>query len=199
LVLHTQSKRTLEDVEKSDKADQDARYYLHLADLTLRESLKNLQIEESLHNLTRMVGLALKAVRVSIVRCDQGARTGNVLGSSDLRIVRNLNLDLNKYPEILYVLQSQKLLALDNLAKDISMAFVTRQNKSIHFNSMVVAPIRLNSNDVWGVLSARMPENKTSLSDSEIRFVQLVSHVVGLTLLKDRSIAALSPEAKKSA
>ncbi len=204
LVLHIQKKRALENLEgESGKPDPGDAFYLHLTDLTLREGLKNLQIDETLYNLTRMVAMALKAVRVSIVRCEAETRSGDVLGSSDLRHVRQLALDLNKYPEILYVLRSKKLLALDNLATDPAMAFVTRQNKSISFNSMIVAPISLNQNEPWGVLSARMPENKTSLTDSEIRFAQLVSHVVGLSLLKDRSLAQAGTQSgrphKKSA
>lgn len=200
LVLHTQKKRTLEDLQsQGEKPNPDAPFYLHLTDLTLREALKNLQIEETLHNLTRMVAMALKAVRVSIAQCDPETRSGNVVGSSDLRHIRDLTLDLNKYPEILYVLQSQKLLALDNIATDHAMAFVAKQNKSINFNSMIVAPVFMNHNEPWGVLSARMPDNKTRLTDSEIRFVQLVSHVVGMSLLKGRELAQLGLTPKKSA
>ncbi|MCM2280728.1 MAG: response regulator [Bdellovibrionaceae bacterium] len=200
LVLHTQKKRTLLDVDDSaHKANPNADYFLHLTDLTLQESLKNLRLEETLHNLTRMVSLALNAVRVSIVQCDVEARSGQVLGSSDLRHIRQLELDLNKYPEILYVLQSKQLLALDNLATDPQMAFVARQNKSIHFNSMIVAPLSINQHEPWGVLSARMNEAKASLSDAEIRFVQLVSHVVSLALLKDRSQAQAGHPHKKTA
>lgn len=200
LVLHTQKKRTLEDVDaQAPKSEPDAKYFLHLTDLILREAQKNLQIEETLHNLTRMVAMALKAVRVSIVQCDGENRSGHVLASSDLRQIRQLSLDLNKYPEILYTLNSKKLLALDNLATDPTMSFVTRQNKSIQFNSMIVAPIHIRQNETWGVLSARMSDSKKSLSDAEIRFVQLVAHTVGLTLAKDRGLSKSTKDSKKSA
>jgi len=202
LVLHTQKKREIENLESASAAkskSDEALHFMHLTDLVLREALKNLQLDETLFNLTRMVSMALKAVRVSVVACDGETRTGNVLGSSDLRQIGDLTLDLNKYPEILYVLNTQKTLALDNLLKDPTMASVAKQNKSINFNSMVVAPVRFNSHAIWGVLSVRMSENNESMSDAEIRFVQLVSHVVGLSILKDRTNQSASRQVKKSA
>ena len=189
LVLHKQTKRTVKEPAPTEATSDQTAYYLHLTDLTLREALKNVAIDEVLFNMTRMVSLAAKAVRVSIVKCDYEARVGNVLASSDLRHVRDLNLDLGKYPEILYALKTGKLLAIENLAKDPAMAFVAKQNKSIQFNSMIVSPIFLGGANPWGVLSARMSDTKIELSDSEIRFVQLVSHVIGLSLLKDRGAA----------
>ncbi len=187
LVLHKQKKRTIEEPQAAT-ADE-AAYFLHLTDLTLREALKNTSLDETLFDLTRMVSMAAKAVRVSVVKCDFDNRKGDVLASSDLRYVKNLQLDLAKYPEILWALKSGKILALENLAGDPAMAFVAKQNKSIQFNSMIVAPIFLGGTQPWGVISARMNETKIKLSDSEIRFVQLVSHVIGLALLKDRNAA----------
>lgn len=184
LVLHKQKKKVL--AEPTASTSSEASYFLHLTDLTLREALKNTSIDETLFDLTRMVALAAKAVRVSIVKCDAENRRGDVLASSDLRHVKNLTLDLGKYPEILYTLKSGKILALENLAKDPAMAFVAKTNKSVQFNSMIVSPIFIGGNQPWGVLSARMNDTKIELSDSEIRFVQLVSHVIGLALLKDR-------------
>lgn len=199
LVLHGQAKHQLPQVKPEAAPDNDnALYYLHLTDLTLREALKNVPITETLHNLTGMVSLAMKAVRVSLVRCNFDERKGHVLASSDKRGIGGLELDLNKYPEILYVLRNDCMLALDNLAADPAMAFVARLNKSIHFNSLIVCPVRMDG-ERWGVLSVRLPASKTTLTDSEIRYAQLVAHVAGLVLRADPAARSNQPPIPRSA
>ncbi len=193
LVLHSQKKRSVEDMGevRSASQDSDSNYYLHLTDLIVRETLKPAVLNETLYNLTRMISLAFKAVRVSVVHCDTGQSLGFVCGSSDLREINNLPIDLTKYPELIYVMTSGKVLALDNLEKDPLMATVARQHKSITFNSLVVTPIFYPApNDIWGVLSVRMPDSKSTLQDTEIRFLQLVGRVISMTLFKNPAAAA---------
>jgi CheY-like chemotaxis protein len=191
LVIHIQEKRQLQEFAERQNADYDAaQYIVHLTDLTLREALKGTPADECLFNIVKMVAMALKAVRVSVVKCDDQARRGLVLASSDKRDIGALPIDLGKYPELTYVLRSEKLLALDNLATDPTMHFVTRKDKQISFNSMIVAPIRIG-NEVWGTLSIRMPESKKRLQEHEIRFAQLVANVAGMVILRDPAVAAL--------
>jgi DNA-binding response OmpR family regulator len=190
LVVHLQEKRKIREFTQRQDADYDAaQYIVHLTDLILREGSKGAPVEDTLHNATKMVAMALKAVRVSVIKCDAESRRGLVLASSDKRDIGALALELGKYPEVMYVLRTNVLLALDNLATDPTMHFVTRQDKQISFNSMVVAPIHIGS-DVWGVLSVRMPESRQHLKEHEIRFAQLVAHVAGLILLRDPALAA---------
>jgi GAF domain-containing protein len=77
-------------------------------------------------------------------------------------------------------------LALDNLKADPTMAAISSLNKSISFNAIIVCPIRIG-NEVWGVLSVRLPESKKSLSDFEIRFVQLTANVIGGVIARQPS------------
>ena len=53
--------------------------------------------------------------------------------------------------------------------------------KNVMFNSMIVCPVRRNG-QTFGVLSLRMPKEKETISDNEIRFVEIVGHVVSLLL-----------------
>jgi GAF domain-containing protein len=112
-----------------------------------------------------------------------------VIASSDKRDIAQLEINLGKYPEVMYVLRSEKLLALDNLATDPTMRFVTAKDKSIIFNSMLVAPIRIGT-QVWGVFSIRMGTIKERLSEQEIRFAQMAGNIAGLVAARDPAIAA---------
>jgi CheY-like chemotaxis protein len=196
IILYLQPKREVTEFQAKSAADfEGALFYLHLTDLLLREANKGLPVPGSLHNLSGLLGVTLKAVRVSIVHCDVEARKGRVMASSDKRSINGLEIDLNRYPEIQYVLTNEKLLAVDNLAADPTMHFVTLLEKSINFNSMVVAPIRIKG-DLWGVLSARMPESKKKLNEFEIRFCQLAAHVVGMVLQRDLAYSFITEKSE---
>jgi len=198
LVLHMQPKRQLSEAKAGDTSiSGTAIHYMHLTELLLREGLKLHPLPETLYRLTGMLSLALGAVRVSIVEADLTKEQGVVRGSSDKRDIDGLKLDLGKYPEIIFVLRSEKTLALDNLKNDPTMAVVAEQTKSIQFNAIIVCPIRF-AGQTWGVLSARLPESKQTLSDFEIRFAQLTAHVAANSIVRGLPSAVLSVPGKGS-
>ena len=162
-----------------------AQYFIHLTDLTIREALKGAPVEEALFHLVGMVGFSFGAVRTSLIRCEAESNHGIVVASNDKRNIDRLAIELRKYPEVQFVLNSEKLLALDNLGQDTTMQFVSRLNKSIAFNSMILAPIRV-AGRTWGVLSMRMPESRQqAFSTFELRYAQLAANVMGMVLLRD--------------
>jgi DNA-binding response OmpR family regulator len=190
LVLHMQPKQEVQEFrEKIEDNVDNALFYMHLTDLTLRESLKAQDVRDTLHNLTALMSLSLKAVRVSVIRTDRETRKGFVIASSDRRDIGGLTIDLNKYPEINYVQSTEKALAVDNMMADPTLHFVAKISKQIHFNAMLVAPIRVHG-QAWGVLSVRMPETKERLNEFEIRWNQLVAHVVALVISRDPELSA---------
>jgi len=197
LILHMQVKRQIGESRSSDNTDSGrALHFMHLTELLLREGLKLAPQSESLFNLVGMLSLATDAVRVSVIEADlsrlgQESSTpqgfpGFVRASHDKRDIDGLVIDLEKYPEVVFALRSEKTLALDNLKADPTMAAISSLNKSISFNAIIVCPIRIGS-DVWGVLSVRLPETKKSLSDFEIRFVQLTANVIGSVIARQPS------------
>jgi GAF domain-containing protein len=119
-------------------------------------------------------------VRCNIVHCvDQ--RVGYVVTSNDDRKATGIQLDLYKYPEVLHVLNTQSLVAIENIDHSLELRGVREKVKDISFNSMIVCPISRHGQP-FGVLSLRMPPEKETVSDNEIRFVEIVSQVVSLVL-----------------
>ncbi len=181
LVFHSRSYRQLKDISSKDFSTVDeASLMLHLTDLVMRLAIGTNSMEEILYNLTRMVSMKVDGVRCSIIHCvDQ--IVGYVVTSNDDRGASGIQLDLYKYPEVLHVLNTQTLIAIENLEESLELRSIREKVKDISFNSMVVCPItRLNK--PFGVLSLRMPPEKLTVSDNEIRFVEIVSHVMSLVL-----------------
>lgn len=181
LIFHARSYRGLKDISAKDYTRIDeSSLMLHLTDLVLRQALGNTPLEDILFNLTRMVSLKVDGVRCNIIHClDQ--KRGVVVTSNDDRKASGISLDLYKYPEVLHVVNTGTLIAIENLEDSNELRFVREKVKDISFNSMVVCPISRHGRP-FGVMSLRMPPEKQTVSDNEIRFVEIVSHVVSLVM-----------------
>lgn len=181
LVFHSRSYKKLKDLSAKEFTQVDeASLMLHLTDLVLRQALSAPSLEDILFNLARMVSMKVDGVRCSIINChDQ--QTGFVVTSNDDRSAAGIQLDLYKYPEVLHVLNTQSLIAIENLQDSSELRHVADRVKDISFNSMIVCPVS-RSGVPFGVLSLRMPPEKQTVTDNEIRFVEIVSHVVSLVL-----------------
>jgi DNA-binding response OmpR family regulator len=181
LVFHSRSYKKLKEISAKDFTRVDeASLMLHLTDLVLRQSLSSPSLEDVLFNLTRMVSMKVDGVRCSIINVlDQ--QVGYVVTSNDNRSASGIQLDLYKYPEVLHVLNTQSLIAIENLQESSELRHVAEKVKDITFNSMIVCPISRGGKP-FGVLSLRMPPEKQTVTDNEIRFVEIVSHVVSLVL-----------------
>ncbi len=181
LVFHSRSYRHLNEVvAKEPAALNESSVMLHLTDLVLRQALGGGALAEVLFNLTRMVSMKVDGVRCNIVHCvDQ--RVGYVVTSNDDRGAAGIQLDLYKYPEILHVMNTKTLIAIENLDESAELRNVRESVKDISFNSMIVCPIARKGH-AFGTLSLRMPPEKQTVTDNEIRFVEIVSQVVSLVL-----------------
>lgn len=181
LIFHARGHRSLKELSSKDYTRIDeSSLMLHLTDLVLRQALGANPLEDILFNLTRMVSLKVDGVRCNIVHClDQ--KQGVVVTSNDDRKASGIQLDLYKYPEVLHVLNTGSLIAIENLNDSPELRNVRERVKDISFNSMIVCPISRHGRP-FGVMSLRMPPEKETVSDNEIRFVEIVSHVVSLVM-----------------
>lgn len=181
LIFHSRSYRGLKDISAKDYTRIDeSSLMLHLTDLVLRQALGNTPLADILFNLTRMVSMKVDGVRCNLIHClDQ--RSGVVVTSNDDRKASGIQLDLYKYPEVLHVLNTGSLIAIENLEESTELRHVREKVKDISFNSMVVCPVSRHGRP-FGVMSLRMPPEKQTVSDNEIRFVEIVSHVISLVM-----------------
>ncbi|HMN69929.1 MAG TPA: response regulator [Bdellovibrionales bacterium] len=182
LIFHSRGYRQVGDTIAKDQAHRvdEASFMLHLTDLVLRQALGGANLADTLFNLTRMVSMKVAGVRCSVIHClDQ--INGIVVTSNDNRSATGIQLDLYKYPEVLHVLNTRSLVAVENMEASLELKHVLENVKDIAFNSMIVCPVTRHGHP-FGVLSLRMPPEKHTVSDNEIRFVEIVAHVISLVL-----------------
>jgi len=181
LIFHSRNYRGLADVtaQELSKFDESG-LMLHLTDLVLRQALGSGTLENTLYNLTRMVNLKVDGVRCSIIECiDQ--KLGRVVTSNDDRTASGIQLDLYKYPEVVHVMNTNTLIAIENLDDSPELKHIKDHLSNILFNSMIVCPVSRRG-EQFGVLSLRLPPEKVTITDNEIRFVEIVAHVVSLVM-----------------
>jgi DNA-binding response OmpR family regulator len=180
LIFHTRNYRGLADLNKESNKFDESGMMLHLTDLFLRQALGGGHLDDILFNLTRMLTMKVDGVRCSIVHClDQ--HVGLVVTSNDDRSASGIQLDLYKYPEILHVLNTGNLIAIENIDESAELRHIKDAMTTVQFNSMVVCPLTRRG-ETFGVISLRMPPEKTKITDNEIRFVEIASHVISLVL-----------------
>ncbi|MGE0761762.1 MAG: response regulator [Bdellovibrionales bacterium] len=181
LVFHCRTYRHLTDLTRQEYSSVDeASLMLHLTDLVLRQAITGDSIPNILFNLTRMVALKVAGVRCSVIHVlDQ--TTGVVVVSNDDKGATGIELDLNKYPEVVNVINTGVMIAIENIENSPELKLIKGQLRDIMFNSMIVCPIS-RFQKPFGVISLRMPAEKVQISDNEMRFVEIVSHVVSLVL-----------------
>jgi DNA-binding response OmpR family regulator len=182
LIFHIQNKRELLPENKAETPKlEGADIYLHLMDIVLREAMSGRQPQEIHFNLIKMIAITLKAVRCSMVKISEDLQAGEVQASSDDKSIKGLKLDMNKYPEMVHVMNTGKAVVIEDLEYDPMLAQIKNLVKGISFNSMIVSPVRRNG-DMYGVISARMAKEHSKFNERDIRFVTLVSQVLSLYL-----------------
>lgn len=188
LVYHLRGQKQLGSATERDIAAlEDDALVLHLTDLVLKQALAKAPLSEILHNLTTMVAIRMDGVRCSIVHV-VAPQKGVVVASNDDKNACGIELDLNKYPEITQVMNFGKIVALENLKTDPHYKSILSQLKDLFFNSLIVCPVQRQGRP-FGVLSVRLPAEKTNLADNEVRFAEIVAHVTSLLLGQGKHMA----------
>ena len=181
LIFHLQNFRQAPTMDTNDfKHSDEASMFLHLTDLVLRQALKGGDLENTLFRLVQMVSLKTKGVRCNICHCVDDDN-GIIVTSNDDRGAAGIKINLNKYPEILHVRNTGRLIAIENIDKNKNLKFIKEQVKTINFNSMIVCPL-FQQGEFFGVLSLRLPKNQNSFTDNEMRFIEITSHVLSMVI-----------------
>jgi GAF domain-containing protein len=71
---------------------------------------------------------------------------------------------------------------IENLDNDPTLNQIKQYFSNITFNSMIVVPIYLGPEHLYGVLVIRMPNNRNTILDEELRFSQIIAQCLSLAI-----------------
>ena len=182
-----------ESLDRLSRRERNAQTVVELTQ-TLASSL---EIRTILHTVVGRVAQLVNVDRCSIVLVGDIQHAGFVVASSDDEHLRDLPIDLRRYPEILHVLRSGDTLVIRDAQDHPLLQSVGDQLSHLSFNSLALVPI-LHENNPHGVIFMRAHGN-VSFGDDELALVRTVANATSIALRNARVLQSLRDETRLSA
>jgi PAS domain S-box-containing protein len=172
-------------VEALAQEKQDARLVLELT----QALASNLDFRGILFTVVQRIAEVARVDRVSIVLVRESGDVGYVVAASDDEQLRELPIDLAKYPEIQQVLSSRETLVISDVAKHPLLEIVRHEGHKSAFSSLAILPI-LYEGRPMGVLFLRAKQAFT-FGDRELALCRTVSNAMAIALRNARVMQSL--------
>ncbi len=153
--------------------------------ITVLEILKAISAKRRAHDIlyvfVREIAHAVHMDRCSIVRVWGGERTGHVLASHEDETVSDLEIDLEKYPELTHSLANRERVVVNDMKNDPLTKKFAKDFEDAVVSSLIVIPIVLFDENV-GSLFLRAAREKKTFRPREISFCEIVAEAAANAL-----------------
>jgi two-component system, cell cycle response regulator len=157
-------------------AREDARARGAIADI-LHELTDSLKPDEIYHILSRRVARALNISRCSLVLARPGDVYGTVVAAYENPMLRNLRIELTRYPEIVRALETDRPVIVSDVSSDPLFAEVrgmwAKSGIPVPTQSVVALPFRMRE-EQCGVLYLRTVQGEATLGEDDAQFADTV-------------------------
>ena len=178
-------------VDALARKEQDSRVVLELT----QALASNLDFRGILFTVVQRIADVAKVDRVSIVLVRETGEVGYVVAASDDEQLRDLAIDLTKYPEIQQVLTSREPLLIPDVATHPLLEIVRHEGHKSSFSSLAILPILYESRPM-GVLFLRA-RHAFTFSDREIELCKTVSNAMAIALRNARVMQSLRDQTEQ--
>jgi PAS domain S-box-containing protein len=164
--------------------------------LELTQALaSNLDFRGILFTVVQRIAEVAHVDRVSIVLVREQAEIGYVVAASDDEHLRDLPIDLTKYPEIKTVLSSGEPLVIPDAATHPLLEIVRHDTHARAFASLAILPI-LYEGKPMGVLFLRS-KHKFAFGEHELSLCKTVSNAMAIALRNARVLQSLRDQTQQ--
>jgi len=148
----------------------------HLVDI-LHEVMGDLPTDEIFHLLARRLARALKLSHASVIRATHGARTGIVATAFEQPHLQDLEIDLEKYPEVVAALEGKIPVLIPDLELCTLYAPLRltweREGTQVNIRSVMALPFPLDGEDM-GVFLLRRTRDTPKFEAADVDFASNV-------------------------
>ncbi len=134
-----------------------------------------LDLQEMLYTIVRKIAEIVPVVRCSMIRIDREENTADVVATSENPKIKNIKLDLDKYPEIKEAILTKHAIVVNDIKTDPIMMDVRDIISPLGIKSIIVLPIFYRDTAI-GTLFLRTSRSRRSFTLDEIRFCSTVTN-----------------------
>jgi two-component system cell cycle response regulator len=160
----------------------------------LHEVTDSLKPEEIYHILARRVARALNKSRCSLVLAKPGDVLGTVVAAYENPMLRNLRIQLGRYPEILKALETDQVVIVEDVSSDPLFDEVRgewqRDGIAVQIGSVVALPFRMRG-EQSGVLFLRTARDEAPLTRADAHFADTVIRAAVAAIEKAEDFASI--------
>ncbi|MCP3165190.1 PAS domain S-box protein [Myxococcus sp. QH3KD-4-1] len=175
--LHRAAGRHLER-EGQERGQEDLALLLELT----ADYAETSDVEALLHGVTRRLAEKLDIARATLVMLGRNADEGVIVAASDDPTLKDLRIELSRYPEIREVMRTGRPVVMEEAPTHPLLGDVERRAvaaRGIHAIAALPLPIR---GQVRGVLLLRAAGRRRTFTSREIDFLTTVAHATAVAL-----------------
>lgn len=180
-------------VDRLSRRDQDLRTVLELTQALASSH----GIRDILFVVVQRVAEVARVDRCSIVLTSESTSVGHVVATSDDEQLRDLSIDLQKYPEIREVLDTGRPLVIRDAMRHPLLSVVHENEPAFDFVSVALMPI-LHDHGPLGVIFLRS-RTPAAFDEHEMSLVNTVANATAIALQNARTFQSLRDETQQSA
>ena len=147
----------------------------------LQEISGTLHFVDILATIARKMGETFGLDRASIILSDRGGRTARLVASYEDPTIRNLVIDLARYPEIQRAMETGETVFVADAAKDPTLQHVKGALERRKVRSITVVLIKYRGAAI-GCMFFRTFKEGQSFSENDVRFCQVVAELTAKAL-----------------
>ena len=166
-----------------------------LLDLTAHYA-SALDVAALLHDVTRRLAEELSIDRCSLVLIDEERNLGHIVAASDDRAVRDLRIELSRYPEVREAVRTGRPVVVDDVDSHPLLGEVKEAVAACGIAALAAVPLTVHKKTL-GVLLLRASAG-TRFDAYEISFAWTVAHATAIALRNARMLEGLRGQALKA-
>lgn len=147
----------------------------------LGEISGTLHFVDILQAIARKLGETFGLDRCSIILSDKGGRTARLVASYEDPTIRNLVIDLERYPEIKSAMESGETVFIADAVHDPTLQHVKGALDRRKVRSIAVVPIKYRGAAI-GCIFLRTFKEGFTFNDTDIKFTQTVAELTAKAL-----------------
>lgn len=157
---------------------------------------ESLDVEELLHDVTKRLAAEMDIARASLVVLDEEHGLGFIVAASDDAGLKDLRIELSRYPEIREVVRTGKPVIVEDAPSHPLLEGVQVQVAARGIQNIAALPLAVQGK-VLGVLLLRASSRRGAFTHREIDFLATVAHATAVALRNARQLESVRGQSER--